>query len=182
MLDNTENTGSIRHMLTAMRLSNINLRTKAQTIQSVRAVRDALFGGVDVDVDLFRSAVENASAESRNKIGQRHSQNLSDCRRAFRVWNDPVRRSLALKLADGLPTMKDAQDAAQLTLPADSADRTIKAIQKLAKSKSSSVENVDATAIVIEPLLRASTPEDFGVEASKSLENIRGLIRRNPRC
>jgi integrase len=99
-------------------------------------------------------------------------------RRALRTWDDLPIRWLALRLRSRVPTFADAATAASLQLGADEARRAGAALEALAASENSGLDDLPATAAAIEPLLRGASPETFGVESMKTLENKRTLIRK----
>ena len=169
--------GDTGDLLAVLRLSPMPSSTRIGTIGSVRAVRELLTSGPDLPVAAFEAAVASADAAMRAALGPRHNQILSDCRRALRDWGDEPRRTMAIRLRGRIPTLQDALAAAKAAWPEDKAHRAETAMQKLAGSEDTNVAGLDATAVVIEPLLRAASPETFGVEATKSLQNICGLVR-----
>jgi hypothetical protein len=77
-----------------------------------------------------------------------------------------------------MPALADAATAADLRLTADEANRARKALEALVPGDGSTLEELPATRAAIEPLLRAATPETFGVTSMKSLENKKTLVRK----
>lgn len=177
MLDTTLIIGDTRHLISVVRLTKMNAATRSCTIQSIRTVRREIFGGIDVSVDAFAATVVNADRETRTKLGERHSQLLSDCARALRAWAHEPRRALACRLGDQMPFLSDAVEAVWFTWGPDKAKRAEAAIVRLSASESTTPDNLQATAIMIEPLLRHLAPEDLGLSALKSVGNACGLIR-----
>lgn len=177
MFDQPIQNGDTSDLIAVLRLTPMTASTRTGTIVSVRALRDALSGGPDIAVDVVTAAIATADVELRARLGKRHSQILSDCRRAERAWNNTPRRDLAMRLRGQIPVLEDAKAAARIAFTKDKAARIANAIDKLAASYSTVPANLAATSIVIEPLLRAAMPETFGVQAAKSLENCRGYVR-----
>jgi integrase len=177
MLDSTHSTGTTADVISVLRLTPLNASTRVITINSVRTLREVLSGGPDIPADAFFAAAEAATPELRAQIGDRHSQILSDVKRAKRAWADPFRRDLVLRLQGRLPTLQDAIDAVDAGGCSEQAKRTVQSLRKLAESQATSPADIIATAIVVEPLLRRLTPEDLDVHTSKSLSNKLAQIR-----
>lgn len=169
--------GDTGDLVAVLRLTLMPAATRRATIASVRDFRTLLTGGSDLPVAAFAAALDAADAAMRAALGDRHSQILSDGRRALRAWSDEPRRALAIRLRGRIPTLEDAVAAAKAAWPADKAHRAETALSRLAAVQGTSLAGLDATALVVEPLLRAATPETFGVEAAKSLQNMCGLVR-----
>ena len=102
----------------------------------------------------------------------------SDVRRALRAWDNEPRRRLACRIRTTLPTLEDARLAFALHASPDAAGRCASAIDQLAASRMTTADQFVASAVLIEPLLRAATPETFGVNTVKSAANKIGLIRK----
>ncbi|MBO9452919.1 hypothetical protein J7426_21830 [Tropicibacter sp. R16_0] len=177
MLDSTHPTGTTADVISVLRLTPLNASTRMITINSVRSLREVLSDGADISADTFFAAAETATPELRAQIGDRHSQILSDVKRAKRAWADPFRRDLVLRLRGRLPTLQDAIDAVDAGGSPKQAKRTVQSLQKLAASQATLPANIVATAIVVEPLLRRLTPEDLDVHTPKSLSNKLAQIR-----
>jgi hypothetical protein len=177
MLDTTHPTGTTADVISVLRLTPLNASTRVLTINSVRSLREVLSGGADIPADAFFIAAETATPELRAQIGDRHSQILSDVKRAKRAWKDSFRRDLVLRLRGRLPTLQDAIDAVDAGGSSEQAARTVQSLQKLAASQATSPAKIVATAIVVEPLLRRLTPEDLDVHTPKSLSNKLAQIR-----
>lgn len=164
-------------IVSLLRLARMNSSTRTSTIISVREIRDTLGPGGDFPVAEFARIVETADAACRAALGGRHVQILSDARRALRLWRDLPLQRLALRLREGLPTLADAAEAAELHFGADRAKRAVSALGYLAASKGTGLDGIVATETVVVPLLLALSPEMLGVGTRKSLENKMGLIR-----
>lgn len=177
MFDDTDNIPTTDDMIAVLRLSQMNASTRAATIKSVRALQEVIVpGGICTALE-FEDAVRNVTPEIRAKIGARHTQVLSDCRRAIRMWNNPGLQSIALRLKHRLPTLEDASRAAEAAFTADKVRRVQNAITDLAANQSCAPRDLVATAVAIEPLLRAMTPEGFKVNTRKTLDNKKGYVR-----
>ena len=177
MLDATQPTGTTADVIAVLRLTPLNAATRTMTINSVRTLREVLSGGADIPADTFFAAAETATPELRAQIGDRHSQILSDVKRARRAWDDPFRQDLVLRLRGRLPTLQDAIDAVDAGGSSEQAKRTVQSLRKLSESQATSPAGIIATAIVVEPLLRRLTPEDLDVHTPKSLSNKLAQIR-----
>ncbi len=177
MLDTMHATGTTADVISVLRLTPLNAATRTLTIKSVRTMREVLSGGPEIPVDLFFQTFDQVTPELRAKLGDRATQILSDVKRAKRAWTDDFRRDLVLRLRGRLPTLTDAIEAAQAGGSSEQVKRTVQALHKLAKSEGTSTDNVVATAVVIEPILRRLTPEDLDVHTAKSLSNKLALIR-----
>ncbi|MEY8838283.1 hypothetical protein AB9K41_04480 [Cribrihabitans sp. XS_ASV171] len=177
MLDNSQTGGSTADVIAVLRLTQMNAKTRAATIASVRTLRAALTGGPDLTASDFFRALEYVTPELREKLGARHGQILSDVRRAERAWADMSRRALALRLRGRLPTLEDAIAASRAVLRQDAAQRTENALRQLAAKQATAPGEITATAVVIEPLLRRLRPEDLNVTSAKSLQNKLTQIR-----
>jgi integrase len=160
-----------------LRLSKMNASTRAATINSVRIFRSVVAADGNCLISQFAQELELASQENRRRLGDRHSQIISDCRRALRAWNDDAVRNMALRLRGRLPTLTDASVAAGIKFEADKARRIQNAIRDLAAFQCAAPSAIVATSVIIEPILRAATPENFRVETRKALDNKRGYIR-----
>ena len=171
MLDSTHPTGTTADVISVLRLTPLKAATRTMTINSVRALREVLSGGADIPADAFFAAAETATPELRKQIGDRHSQILSDVKRAKRAWSDNFRRDLVLRLRGRLPTLQDAIDALEAGGSTEQIKRTVQSLRKLSESQATSTAGIVATAIVVEPLLRRLTPEDLDVHTPKSLSN-----------
>ncbi|MCZ4262607.1 hypothetical protein O4G76_17355 [Limimaricola sp. G21655-S1] len=159
-------------------LSSMKGSTRSATLVSLAAFCAA--SGIDGELPIFRvrQLVVSPHAMMKATVGQRWTQVISDVRRALRYWDDPPTRWLALRLRARIPTLSDAATAASLRLGTDEAKRAHVALDALAASEGGTLDEVPATAGVIEPLLRAATPETFGVASPKSLDNKRTLLRK----
>lgn len=177
MLDTTQTTGTTADVISVLRLTPLNAATRMITIKSVRRLREVLTGGPDIPADAFFAAAERATPELRAQMGDRHSQILSDVKRAKRAWNDTFRRDLVLRLRGRLPSLQDAIDAVEAGGSTEQVKRTVQSLRKLAESQATSPAGIIATAIVVEPLLRRLTPEDLDVHTAKSLSNKLAQIR-----
>ncbi len=177
MLDTTPTTGTTADVISVLRLTPLNATTRMITIKSVRRLREVLSGGPDIPADAFFAAAETATLELRGQIGDRHSQILSDVKRAKRAWNDTFRRDLVLRLRGRLPSLQDAIDAVEAGGSTEQVKRRVQSLRKLAESQATSPAGIIATAVVVEPLLRRLTPEDLDVHTAKSLSNKLAQIR-----
>ncbi|MGY9037461.1 MAG: hypothetical protein ACKVLA_06535 [Rhodobacterales bacterium] len=177
MLDTTQTSGTTADVISVVRLTPMNAGTRVHTINAVRTLRGHLSGGPEMSAEDFFQIIDNPSSGLRSRIGAFHGQIISDARRAKRAWSDPFRRKLVLRMRGQLPSLKDAQEAAKASFKSEQAKRSIEALQQLALSRATAPDNIVATAVVIEPLLRALTPEDLGVRTLKSLSNKISQIR-----
>lgn len=177
MLDTTHVSGTTADVISVVRLTPMNAGTRVHTITSVRALREHLTGGPEMSAEAFFQVIDSPMSDLRSQLGPRHVQIISDVGRAKRAWSDPFRRDLVLRMRGQLPTLKDAQEAAQASYKSDQAKRTIEALHQLALSRATTADNIIATAVVIEPLLRTLIPEDLGVHTAKSLSNKISQIR-----
>lgn len=177
MLDSMQRTGTTADVISVLRLTPLNSATRTLTINSVRAFRQVLSGGPDIAADAFFQAAEQITPDLRAKLGDRHSQILSDVKRARRAWADAFRRDLVLRLRGRLPTLQDAIDAVTASGASEQSKRTTQSLRKLAESQGTSPAGIIATAIVVEPLLRRLRPEDLDVHTPKSLSNKVSQIR-----
>ncbi|MGK7295355.1 MAG: hypothetical protein ACNS61_05905 [Candidatus Wenzhouxiangella sp. M2_3B_020] len=165
----------------ALRLSRMKTDTRTATIQSLRFLRDATGTDGRLTVDEVEALAAAPGPDLRAALGARATQVLSDAKRALRKWNDPATRWLALRLAGPVPRLDTAVEVAHRQLSADEARRVEVALEALADSEGTTVDQLPATAAALEPLLRAATPETFGVASLKSLDNKRGLVRKGVR-
>lgn len=147
-------------MISVLRLTPMNSSTRINTIKSVRELRDVLSGGPDLPADMFFDAALKTTPELRAKLGERHAQILSDARRAERARAEGFRRDLLLRLKGRLPSLADAMDAVGAGGDREKTQRRVAALKDLARSQTMAPENIVATAVVVEPLLRALAPED----------------------
>ena len=177
MLDTTHVSGTTADVISVLRLTPMNAGTRVHTITSVRALREHLTGGPEMSAEAFFQVIDGPMSDLRSQLGTHHAQIISDVGRAKRAWSDPFRRNLVLRMRGQLPTLKDAQEAAQASFKSDQAKRTIEALHQLALSRATTPDNIIATAVVIEPLLRTLIPEDLGVHTKKSLSNKISQIR-----
>lgn len=156
----------------------MNTATRSVTVNSITELRSAVSANRELPIAVVRQLVISPSAELKGSLGARATQILSDVRRALRQWDTPSVQWLALRLRDGIPTFSDADMASGLRLSADEANRASGALQGLALAQGVSLDEMPATLAAVEPLLRAATPETFGVATMKSLENKRTLVRK----
>ncbi len=177
MLDKPHNTGTTADVISVLRLTPLNASTRTITIKSVRDLREAISGGPDIPADVFFQCSERVTPELRARLGDRHTQILSDVKRAKRAWADNFRQDLVLRLRGRLPTIQDAIEAVGASGSTEQQNRTIQSLRKLAESQATSPTNIVATGIVVEPLLRSLTPEDLDVHSAKSLSNKIAQIR-----
>ena len=159
-------------------LSNLKGSTRNATLASLATFSAASGEDGELSVARVRQLIAAPDAQIKSAVGQRWMQVVSDVRRALRYWDDLPTRWLALRLRTRIPTLSDAATAANLRLGIDEARRAHAALGDLAKSEGGNLNDVPATAGVIEPLLRAATPETFCVANPKSLDNKRTLIRK----
>ena len=172
--------GDTADLVRLLRLVRMPSSTRVTTIHSLRAIRDALHGpeaGGEVAVEVLRASLGEPAA-LRADLGDRATQILSDARRALRLWDDGPMRALALRLRGGLPMLSDAAEAAGALFAAEEAGRTVEAIRRFALWQEARLEDLPASAVALEPLLRRARPEDFGVSARKSLDNMRARLRK----
>ncbi len=177
MLDVTCEHGTTADIISILRLTPMSAATRSHTIQAVRVLREVLSGGADIGAEGFFACLDAPTPELRAKIGERHAQVLSDVRRARRAWADSARRDLVTRLKGRLPTLSDAIDATRASLTKDPAERTVQALQRLAHSQGTVPEQIVATAVIVEPLLRALAPEDLQARSAKTLSNKVSQIR-----
>lgn len=170
--------GNTADLERALCLSNLPIATRKATVTSLRDMTAVLGHNNDLSVDRLRAALEDVGPDLRHALGTRSSQILSDARRALRIWNDEPTRWLALTLRDKIPTLRDAQLAAGLVMNQEDARRATVAIDSLARCHSAVPEDMHATVAQIGRMLANATPEDFGVDSQKSVENKRSLILR----
>jgi hypothetical protein len=159
-------------------LSNMKGPTRSATLASLATFGAAVGEDGELPVERLRQLIATPGDELKAAMGERWSQTACDVRRALRAWEDMPTRWLALHLRARIPTLADAATAASLRLSADEAKRACSALDALAASEDSSLDDLPATAAAIEPLLRAATPETFSVESMKSLDNKRTLVRK----
>ncbi|MCZ4262868.1 tyrosine-type recombinase/integrase [Limimaricola sp. G21655-S1] len=159
-------------------LSNMKGSTRNATLMSLATFCSASNDDGELSVVRVRQLIAAPEVQLKAEVGSRWTQVVSDVRRALRYWNDLPTRWLALRLRARIPTLTDAATAASFRLGADEAKRASAALNALAASEGGTLDDVPATAGVIEPLLRGATPETFGVASLKSLDNKRTLIRK----
>lgn len=173
-----DNAGDTRDLERALWLSRLPAKTRNATIASVRKISAVL--GVDhhLEVKTLQAIVQDVTPEVRQGLGKFAPQILSDARRALRVWDDAPLRWLALSIRGRIPTLRDAQIAAGISMGEDDAARVSNAITAFAQSQEGLPEDLPATESQIGRLLKNASPEDFGVSSLKSVENKRSLILR----
>lgn len=159
-------------------LTNMKGSTRKATLGSLAMLCGASGEDGELPVGRLRQLIAASDPGIKAAVGERWIQVASDVRRALRIWDDLPIRWLALRLRSRIPTFADAATAASLRLGADEARRAGAALEALAASEDGSLDDLPATAGAIEPLLRVATPETFGVESMKTLENKRTLIRK----
>ncbi|MGP6088435.1 hypothetical protein [Antarctobacter jejuensis] len=177
MFDDREFHGTTTDLIAVLRLTPMNAATRFATISSVRKFRETLMPVGDPSVEELFHVCSTITPEQRDELGPRQSQIMSDLRRAQRAWADSARRSLALRLRGRLPTLSDAIDAVESVCQPDAAKRAVQAIQQLATSEATAPDQIVATSVVIEPILRRLRPEDLQVQSAKSLVNKLSQIR-----
>ncbi|WP_417607135.1 hypothetical protein [Primorskyibacter flagellatus] len=177
MFDDREFDETTADLITVLRLTSMNAATRIKTIGSVRRFRETLMPVGDPAVEELFRVCNTITPAQREALGSRQGQILSDLRRAERAWADAARRSLALRLRGRLPTLVDAIDAVESVCKPDAAKRAVQAINQLANSQASAPEQIVATCVVIEPILRRLRPEDLQVQSAKSLVNKLSQIR-----
>ena len=159
-------------------LTNMKGSTRQATLGSLASLCAASGHDGELLVARVRDLIATPNAEVRAAVGARWVQVASDVRRALRHWEDRPTRWLAQRLRSRVPTLADAATAAGLRLGADEASRASAALESLAASNDGALDDLPASAGAIEPLLRATTPETFGVASMKSLDNKRALVRK----
>ncbi|WP_424934763.1 hypothetical protein [Amaricoccus macauensis] len=174
----TDAPGDTADLIACVRLTPMAASTRIATIDSMRQVRNALTGGPDCPVTELMNVLVTDDPALKAAIDRRWTQVCLDLRRAFRAWENVPRRHLAMRIRTNLPSLEDAKQAIALEAPEDVATRCADAIDQLAAAQGTTADQLTATAHVIEPLLRAATPETFGVQTPKSLQNKRAVIRR----
>ncbi|MBY6164162.1 hypothetical protein KUV73_25045 [Mameliella alba] len=177
MFDDREFHGTTTDLIAVLRLTPMNAATRVATIGSVRRFRETLMRVGDPAVEELFHVCSTITPEQRDALGPRQIQILSDLRRAERAWADSARRSLALRLRGRLPTLSDAIDAVESVCKPDAAKRAAQTIHRLAISQASAPDQIVATSVVIEPILRRLRPEDLQVQSAKSLVNKLSQIR-----
>lgn len=173
----TEPVGDTADLARCLMLTDMPGPARSQSLKAIRAVRAADAACGEICVPRLRALLDAPSAELRATLGARATQTLSDARRGLRAWDCPPRRRLAMALRDRLPTMADAVVAAEAALPPAEARRVVIAVEALARSEGQRPEEMAASAVVIEPLLRRLTPEALGASSTKSLANKLALLR-----
>lgn len=159
-------------------LSTMNGSTRQATLGSLATLCAASGHDGELPVALVQELITVPNSDVKAAAGNRWVQVVSDLRRALRSWDDLPIRWMALHLRVRIPTLSDAATAAGLRLGNDEARRAVVALEALAASEGCSLDDIPATAGALGPLLQASTPETFGVESMKTLENKRTLIRK----
>lgn len=159
-------------------LSNMKASVRNATLASLATLCAASGDDGELSAARVRELIAAPDARIKAAVGQRWIQVTSDVRRALRYWDDPPTRWLALHLRTRIPTLSDAATAANLRLSADEAKRAHAALHDLAESEGGALDDIPATVSVIEPFLRAATPETFRVASPKTLDNKRTLIRK----
>jgi len=154
----------------------------AERVASVRAVRTlsaALAApGAEPTVAALAAALDGADPALRARVGADWPHLDAGVRRALRAWEDPARQAFARRaLAGAGPTLADARAAAETTMPADKARRTLHAIDLFCAAQSTPPDLLPATASALEPLLTRATCETFGVASLKSTRNCVGRVR-----
>jgi hypothetical protein len=152
--------------------------TRSATLASLGSLCEASGFDGEPRVDSVRRLIAGADPEVREAVGKRWTQIASDVRRALRCWDHEPTRWLAQHLRGRVPTLTDAATAGSLHLGKDEAKRAVAALEALASSQSGTLDELPATMGTVESLLRAATPETFGVAGMKTLENKRTLIRK----
>ncbi|MFN3613053.1 MAG: hypothetical protein ACK4WC_00630 [Rubrimonas sp.] len=169
--------GDTADLARSLMLTDMPGPTRSAALRAIRAVRNAVALHGEITVPALRAALDAPTTELRAALGERATQTLSDARRGLRAWDCAPRRRLAIALRDRLPTLTDAVAAAQAALPEAEARRVRIALEALAQSERQKPEDMAASAVVIEPILRRLTPEALGVTSPKSLRNKLALIR-----
>lgn len=175
--DNSSKPATTSDLIAVLRLTPMPAATRTATIKSVRKFRETLMSENDPKVDDLFAVLAAISGPQRELLGIRHTQIVSDMRRAARAWSEPTQRSLAIGLRGRLPTLSDALDAVRCLQNEDKAKRTEHALRQLAASQSTALDDIVATSAALEPILRRLRPEDLGVSSIKSLTNKLSLIR-----
>lgn len=171
-------TGDTGDLIACLRLTHMPTSTRIGTIWSVRLLRDAISGGAELPVERLAEAVATPDPEIKATIGARWTQVASDTRRALRSWENEPRRLLAQRIRTSLPTLEDAKQAFALQASDDAAERCAASIDRLAAAHGTTADKLVATAVTVEPMLRAATPETFEVQTVKSLGNHVGRVRK----
>lgn len=169
--------GDIADLKRCLWLVRMNAATRGSTVKSLADFQAACGASGVLSVSAIQQMVEAPGTDLRVALGPKATQVLSDARRALKHWNDPPVRWLALRMRHQVPTLSDADVIARLQLEADEASRTTGALVSFARANGGTLEDFAATMAAIEPLLRAASPETFGVKSMKSLENKKTLVR-----
>lgn len=167
-----------RDLERALWLSPLPPATRSATITSLREMVGAFGTDNILEIAEMQEILSDLTVERRNRLGKRATQILSDARRAMRIWSDEPTRWLATNLRGRLPTLRDAQMAAGLSMNKDEAARAVRAIDALAAFQMASPEDLTATEQTVGPILAGMSPESFGVATTKSLSNKRSLVLR----
>ncbi len=174
-VDKAGDTADLRRCLW---LTNMRASTRLGTLTSLATLCAASSTEGELSVTHVRQLIAEPDAVIKAAVGNRWVQVASDVRRALRAWEHSPTRWLAQRLRGQIPTLADAATAASLRLGAEEAKRATQALEALASSEGGSIQDFPATMATVEPLLRAASPEAFGVASMKSLENKRTLVRR----
>lgn len=162
----------------ALWLSKLKPASRNATIASLRALTSAAGRDGILSVGDLEAILLAPSAELRTQLGDRAPQLLSDARRALRVWSDEPTRWLAVNLRGRIPTLRDAQQAAGLTMSADDAKRATSALEGLASAEQSTTEDIAATEATVSTIFKRLSPEDLDCKTRKTFENKRSLCLR----
>ncbi|MBU2961189.1 hypothetical protein KO516_10260 [Citreicella sp. C3M06] len=162
----------------ALWLSKLTPSSRNATIASLRSLASAIGRDGRLSVDELEAILLDPSVEIRALLGDRAAQVLSDARRALRVWSDEPTRWLAVNLPGRIPTLRDAQQAAGLTMGPDDAKRATSALEGLASAEQSTTEEIAATEATVSAIFKRLSPEDLDCKTRKTLENKRSLCLR----
>lgn len=176
--ERVEDGGDTADLRRCLWLSKMNSATRQATLDSLARLCAASATDGELPVLRVRELLAAPDAAIKANLGKRWTQVASDLRRALRHWDDTPTRWLARRLRCNIPTLGDAATAGGLRLGADEARRATVALEALAASEGGALEDFPATFGTIDPMLRAATPETFGVASMKSLENKRTLVRK----
>lgn len=162
----------------ALWLSKLTPSSRNATIASLRALTSAIGRDGRLSVDELEAILIDPSVEMRAQLGERAAQLLSDARRALRIWADEPIRWLAVNLRGRIPTLRDAQQAAGLTMGPDDAKRATSALEGLASAEQSTTEDIAATEATVSAIFKRLSPEDLDCKTRKTFENKRSLCLR----
>ncbi|QPZ92052.1 site-specific integrase [Thioclava electrotropha] len=167
-----------RDLERALWLSKLTPASRNATIASLRTLTGVIGRDGRLSVNELEDILLNSSEEVRAELGDRAAQLLSDARRALRVWSDEPTRWFASNLRGRIPTLRDAQEAAGLTMTPDEAKRASSAMEALASAEQCATDDIAATEATISAIFKRLSPEEVGCTKKKTFENKRSLCLR----